>query len=831
MSKIIWIDQEIDNKENKGYAEVLKELGYEDLNLFKKIDDAIEFMEKILFEETKIIVSGRLFSEFISAFKKNLTNMCFVPKIIIFLREKERFLENNKDYEKIENKFYTFGGLTTKIDEIKEFLKNENNDSFFISQMGQKYQDDTSTLPTESDEKDIINNNLDVQLTFEYIDTIDKIFLPMFFKSLIIKIPDKNLEEYTQSLYNIYSKKSKTIKKLLDQILLVKNIPIEIISKYYARLYTVNSNFQSNLNKDLRLNKKEKYLPYIKTFYEGVKSKSLKLSNDKILYRCSNLSDNEINKIKMYLEKKIDDLPRLIVFSKSFLSFSKDIKQAKKFFKNTDNNLPKILFILKNDKNERYNLSTHGDIEKISCYPNEKEVLFFPFSSFEIKDIQEKEIEIEIEIEEEKRIEKIKGYEINLLYLGKYLKKIENDKNTIQSENELPYTEFKKQLCEFGLIEEEKIEKINTIKLYKAYKQYEKETKNIIIGEIEIKSENVNRDVRIINSFENVKRDEKKDDKDDDWKYENEKEIKENTEIEINGELIKFSYHYTFTKEGKYKIIYSFKNNLTKTNNMFYECKLLTNLDLSHFNSENVSNMNAMFGGCESLLNLDLTNLNTQNVKDMSYMFWICKSLKNLDLSEIDAQNVVNMNNMFNNCKSLTKLNLSNLNTQNVSNMSNMFSFCSSLTSLNLSSFNTQNVKDLSGMFSYCSLLTNLNLSSFNTKNVSNMSNMFSFCNSLKSIDLSKFNTRMIKNMSRLFYECHSLISLNLSNFNTQNVTNMSWMFYDCNSLTELNLLNFNAKDDTDLTGMFGCCTSLKKNSLITKANKILQNFDKIHNN
>ena len=403
MSKIIWIDRNIYNEENLGYVKELEELGYKKLRLFETVTEAFDYMKSILFEETKIIVSGRLFSEFISAFKKNITNMCFVPKIIIFTREKEKFLENNKDYEKIENKFYTFGGLTTKIDEIKEFLKNENNDSFFISQMGQKYQEDNSTLPTESDEKDIINNNLDVQLTFEYIDTIDKIFLPMFFKSLIIKIPDKNLEEYTQSLYNVYSKKSETVKKLLDQILLVKNVPIEIISKYYARLYTVNSNFQSNLNKDLRLNKIEKYLPYIKTFYEGVKSKSLKLSNDKILYRCSNLSDNEINKIKMYLKKKIDDLPGLIVFSKSFLSFSKDIKQAKKFFKNTDKNLPKILFILENDKNERYNLSTHGDIEKISCYPNEKEVLFFPFSSFEIKDIELKEIEIEIETEKEKK--------------------------------------------------------------------------------------------------------------------------------------------------------------------------------------------------------------------------------------------------------------------------------------------------------------------------------------------------------------------------------------------------------------------------------------------
>ena len=44
--------------------------------------------------------------------------------------------------------------------------------------------------------------------------------------------------------------------------------------------------------------------------------------------------------------------------------------------------------INKKDDNIGYNLSTHGDIEKISFIPNEREVLFFPFSSFEIKDIK-----------------------------------------------------------------------------------------------------------------------------------------------------------------------------------------------------------------------------------------------------------------------------------------------------------------------------------------------------------------------------------------------------------------------------------------------------------
>ena len=60
---------------------------------------------------------------------------------------------------------------------------------------------------------------------------------------------------------------------------------------------------------------------------------------------------------------------------------------------------------------------------------------------------------------------------------------------------------------------------------------------NIIIGKIYIKKNYINKDIRIINSFENVKRENKCADEDDDWKYENEKEIKENIEIKVNGKI------------------------------------------------------------------------------------------------------------------------------------------------------------------------------------------------------------------------------------------------------------------------------------------------------
>ena len=624
----------------------------------------------------------------------------------------------------------------------------------------------------------------DIQLTFEYIDKKEKLFLPLFFKTLIDNVSNNNTDKYTSSLFDEYSKDNEEIIELLGSIKSISDIPVEILSKYYARLYTAESNFYKNLNKDLGLNKVEKYLQFIKTLYEGVKLKSLPLSNNNVLYRGSKISNDEIKKIKEYMNKKVKDLPSSIVFSKSFLSFTKDKKKANNYlnFNNKNKNLSKVLFILEKDDNIGYNLSTHGDIEKISFFPNEREVLFFPFSSFEIKDIKETTLGND------------KRYEIKLLYLGKYLKDFENDKNVIINENKIPDTEFKKQLCEVGLIKKEKIKNINTKMLYNNYKHYEKDInnnkiqknnnnlksdnnidnkQNIIIGEIDIVPYYINTDIQIINSFENYKRKNNIENKEDDWKYENEKEIKENIIIKIDEKIIPFSYYHKFEKVGKYKIQYSFKNDLTKTNHMFCECDRFIKLDLSNLNTKNITNMSWMFNKCKSLTNLNLSNFNTQNVTDMSFMFCECKKLTLINLSNFNTQNVTNMKGMFICCNSLTDLNLSNLNTQKVNDMSWMFSSCDSLYNLNISNFNTQKVTDMSNMFCFCIVLKNINILNFNTQNVTNMNKMFSLCSSLVNLNLSNFNTKNVTNMSKMFSECESLTNLNLSNFNTENVTDV----------------------------------------------------------
>jgi surface protein len=233
----------------------------------------------------------------------------------------------------------------------------------------------------------------------------------------------------------------------------------------------------------------------------------------------------------------------------------------------------------------------------------------------------------------------------------------------------------------------EKNDKANEsqIKLKKEKSLNKNNENNYIIAGIYINDKDINKDIRIINSYEewmrkNYPKDELKE------KYMNEKEINK-CKIKINELLIPFNYFHQFNQKGYYTIKYSFINNLTNMNYMFSKCSSLENINLSNFNTQNVIDMYRIFSECSSLKNIDLSNFNTQNVKDMSNMFDGCSSLENIDLSNFNTQNVTDMSLMFFKCSSLKKINLSNFNTKNVTDMASMFSDCSSLKSIDLSNY------------------------------------------------------------------------------------------------------------------------------------------------
>ncbi len=95
-TNVIWIDENLDSEEKINYIYELKSLGSLKFDSFKKLDKAIKHLKKLEFEETKLIVSGELYSEFVAKFKENIINMCIAPKIIIFTDNKKEFLEKIK---------------------------------------------------------------------------------------------------------------------------------------------------------------------------------------------------------------------------------------------------------------------------------------------------------------------------------------------------------------------------------------------------------------------------------------------------------------------------------------------------------------------------------------------------------------------------------------------------------------------------------------------------------------------------------------------------------------------------------------------------------------
>ncbi|MCH5248911.1 MAG: BspA family leucine-rich repeat surface protein [Lachnospiraceae bacterium] len=202
-------------------------------------------------------------------------------------------------------------------------------------------------------------------------------------------------------------------------------------------------------------------------------------------------------------------------------------------------------------------------------------------------------------------------------------------------------------------------------------------------------------------------------------------------------------YEYAYDRAPWYNYGYYIKSaeikvkGMTDASYMFYECRNLTSIDLSDFDTSQVTNMIGMFSGCAKLTSLDLSGFNTAKVTAMGEMFCYCKSLTDLNVSFFNTAKVTDMHMMFDGCASLTSLDLSNFNTANVTDMSYMIGDCFSLTDVNLSSFNTAKVQDIYGMFSGTYSLESLDLSNFNLSKATtqySVAGMFAGCGSLSKI-------------------------------------------------------------------------------------------------
>ena len=257
---------------------------------------------------------------------------------------------------------------------------------------------------------------------------------------------------------------------------------------------------------------------------------------------------------------------------------------------------------------------------------------------------------------------------------------------------------------------------------------------NYILCYHEIKQENLNKEIQIINFC---------DSKSSGGINEEKHKIENKCTIYINGKEIKFTPKYIFKIASPQIIKIKFK--------------------------EPLINGKSLFEGCSTIRKIEGNNFNASLLKNSSKMFGNCKNLEEINISTWDMSNVEDMNGMFENDFSLKE-------------------FCAP-------NWNTKNVKNMKNMFFQCESLKKLVISNWDLEKCTQTDNMFSNCKSLEELDISKWKQNLIINSYYLFNDCNSLKKIYLPNCDANDSQYLPFLFKNINKDCEIDFKK-NPKED-----------------------------------
>ena len=643
----------------------------ENINLifFKNNESAIEFIKKHPFEKTDIIfVNTEGGKEFYILIKDKILEYSIIPRI--FIIDKNTIHKTYEYYDFLKIPFFHKNLVYFSIKKLCSDLCVKED--FKIQ----------SIPPIKTNKYNLFN--------FEFINQ-NQLRLPLYYYKLILQPNDEEIQQFNKFCRNkIFGQKDnnsiidlrknendkEALKYLLEQIERVEKIGIKIpfpnLIKFWLRIYTYETEFYKDMNLTLKNNISINYDIYIRALYNGFKY----VPNffDQILYRGSLISNDEIDKIKENLEKYKKSKKKIcLCFTKSFFSCSLNKEEALGFMYHKKPDLKinsyALFKIEKGYKEIDIENVSNADLTNISCHDEEKEILFYPFSSFEIVDLREINEEVSIKNVRGNDVEVLnadmKYYLIELNYLGKYKKNIPPPSNNNKIEN----SNFANSLLKTSILKKKKLQP-------EIFQFDIKKYINSITCKYKIPKEEINKSIKLI-------------------QYKNDDN---SCQIIINNEnLFNFQSKYIFQKEGEYTIEFVFNKELENISSLFENCKYLTSIDLSYLNTEKLKLTINMFNKCINLEEFIFNNQNTKSIKNMNGMFCECESLKSIDLSNLDLQNVIDISSMFRDCKTIT--NIKFFKSKNVKNMDYLFYNCSSLNNLDLTEFDCRNAGEIGHVF------------------------------------------------------------------------------------------------------------------------------------
>jgi len=426
---IVWLDKNVFNEENKStYKEYLPRLKNFNFFCFNSIQDLELFIKKnINYFEFRLfytIVSGKLAEEYYNKYVKLTEEYNIISASIVYCFKKK--YHEKKPYFK--DNFLNSGGITFSFEEAANYILKDECDWENITHNYIKY------IPEKQKYGDIF---MHIDTTKEYELALPILIGKTINSSLLEKGAIKDFQNLLLSRYckNYEEKVLKLIKPSGNKNM---DIPLHILSKFFIKFYTAEGGFYKDLNFDLTNDKFDDYHPFIFLLYDSLNKGFIKPYRNK-LYRADKIAKSEFNNIISYKNKNKNEKP--FYFSKKFLSFSKDKKIVlENFLSPSKEDTITILFILKGCKNSKYFVTNIDiDIEKLTFFKEEKEVLVLPLTCFEI-----------IKIGEEEIYKNVKFRKIHLQYLDKYHNKINSKINELSGNEEINEFFSKSMMSKFG---------------------------------------------------------------------------------------------------------------------------------------------------------------------------------------------------------------------------------------------------------------------------------------------------------------------------------------------------------------------------------------------
>ena len=436
--KILWIDQNVENKENTHtYKELTENLPDYDIIKTKSVKGAFDIISKN-YEDYKfklfyVIVSGKLSEKFCEEYVKKSLELHILCATIIYCSEEHRkenefkpfYLDNFLNPGKVTDLSYFIIDYIKSVEcpyYLESNVVNQNENKEKEEEKG-KEEEKKENIDMESEKN---KNDIEFAAEFTYIPDLGTLAYPIIVSKYIncTLIEKEEIEKMQRENIKLYPQLKHLFKPSEEKNIF---IPYHILAKYYLKIYTENSNFYVKMNRELREREFDNHRTYIYLMYNALNKGIFKSYSQTNLYRGGALSQEEFNSLmeKFQMQKNSkSSTNKIFFFSRKFLSFSKLEESANYFLQtaiifdiNNPNNEKKVYvrFIVEGTDDKDFYIS-NIDINamKLSDFDKEEEVLFLPLSCFEVVNIKN---------------ENFLGYEIKVIrlnYLNKY-KKIIND--------------------------------------------------------------------------------------------------------------------------------------------------------------------------------------------------------------------------------------------------------------------------------------------------------------------------------------------------------------------------------------------------------------------